>query len=199
MSHLFVSSIRELKYDLNSKFSLFAAPSKLPFLIISVKVFICGFVALFVKFVLAVRNIPHNFRKYNTSNGQGQLVNQIRNIGPANVPNLAHQYALSSALYVDASPALQKRLDRLEEKVTLLTKAQEVNAPKEALMDISIQRIKSLEAEVVETRKVSFWLEFRISIALSLVNNFTTTKILVTCTEHCHCFLCFNLDSSACA
>jgi hypothetical protein len=171
---LFDSSIGEPKYDLKSKFSYFAAPSNLSLLIISVKVFICGFVAVFVKFMLSVRNVPHKFRKYNMSDGQGQLVNRIRNIGPGNVPNLAHQYALSSALYVDASPALQKRLDRLEEKVTLLTKAQELNAPKEALMDISIQRIKSLEAEVVETRKVSFWLEFRISIASSSVHDFGT-------------------------
>ena len=124
---------------------------------LSIKVFY-GFAAIFLSFMSVVRSIPLTVGKCSRrhmSNEQGQLINQIEYRERGKMSNLPRQCTLSSSLYVDASPALQKRLDSLEEKVTLLAKTHELNASKESLMNISLQRIKSLEAEVVETRKVS--------------------------------------------
>lgn len=62
-------------------------------------------------------------------------------------------YAVYPSLYLDASPAVRKRLDRLEEKVTLLSKSQESHIPREAFLDASLERVRSLETELAETRK----------------------------------------------
>ncbi|KAH7288823.1 hypothetical protein KP509_31G045000 [Ceratopteris richardii] len=67
--------------------------------------------------------------------------------------NIEHQYAFYPSVYVDASPGIRKRLDRLEEKITLLSKAQEPQSSKGALLDASLDRIRSLECELAETRK----------------------------------------------
>eukprot|EP00250_Pteridium_aquilinum_P014871 c22250_g1_i2 orf=485-2308(+) len=66
--------------------------------------------------------------------------------------NLEPPYAFP-AVYVDASPAVQRRLDRLEEKVNLLNKIQDAHTPAEALLDASLERIRFLETELAETRK----------------------------------------------
>eukprot|EP00250_Pteridium_aquilinum_P014362 c21939_g1_i3 orf=411-2249(-) len=68
-------------------------------------------------------------------------------------PNIEPQYAFYPSVYVDASPGIRKRLDRLEEKITLLSKTQEPQGSKEALLDASLERIRSLESELAETRK----------------------------------------------
>lgn len=67
--------------------------------------------------------------------------------------NTEPQYAFYPSVYVDASPGIRKRLDRLEEKITLLSKTQEPQGSKEALLDASLERIRSLECELAETRK----------------------------------------------
>lgn len=68
-------------------------------------------------------------------------------------PNLEPPYAFYPSVYFDASPAVRKRLDRLEERVTLLSKSQEPQRSKEAVLDASLERIRSLETELAETRK----------------------------------------------
>lgn len=58
------------------------------------------------------------------------------------------------SVYVDASPAnMRKRLDSLEERLTLLSKTQEPPEEKERLSIASIGRMKILETELAETRK----------------------------------------------
>ncbi|KAH7434561.1 hypothetical protein KP509_06G022900 [Ceratopteris richardii] len=69
------------------------------------------------------------------------------------VKSLEHPYAFIPSVYLDASPALQRRLDRLEEKVNLLSKPPSSHSPKAALLEASLQRIRFLETELAETRK----------------------------------------------
>lgn len=69
------------------------------------------------------------------------------------VAGLEPQYAFIPSVYLDASPAVQRRLERLEEKVNLLSKTQDMQTPTEALLETSLERVRFLETELVETRK----------------------------------------------
>lgn len=62
-------------------------------------------------------------------------------------------YAFYPSLYLDTCPAIQSRLDKLEEVVTLLSKGQDLRAPQEAALAVSLERVRSLEMELAETRK----------------------------------------------
>eukprot|EP00249_Psilotum_nudum_P012801 c23995_g2_i1 orf=750-2627(-) len=66
------------------------------------------------------------------------------------LPSPEVPYAFYPSVYFDASPHVRKRLDRLEEKIVLLSKTREPLVPKE---DASVWRLKSLETELAETRK----------------------------------------------
>ncbi|KAH7290071.1 hypothetical protein KP509_30G030800 [Ceratopteris richardii] len=68
--------------------------------------------------------------------------------------NKEPQYAFYPSVYVDASPGIRKRLDTLEEKITLLSKTEDSQSSQEALLEASLERIRSLECELAETRKV---------------------------------------------
>lgn len=62
--------------------------------------------------------------------------------------------AIYPSLYLDTSSAnVRKRLDRLEEKIDLLCKPQEPPVAKETLSSASVERMKTLEVELLETRK----------------------------------------------
>jgi hypothetical protein len=80
------------------------------------------------------------------------------------------QYPLYPSVYVDTScgvrrrldsleelhtsSGVRRRLDSLEEKITRLSKIQDPYSSKEALPDASLDRIRVLESELAETRKV---------------------------------------------
>eukprot|EP00250_Pteridium_aquilinum_P015527 c22632_g1_i1 orf=331-747(-) len=65
---------------------------------------------------------------------------------------LESPYAFYPSVYLDTCPAIQSRLDKLEEVVTLLSK-QNLRASKEAFSAASLEQLRSLEMELAETRK----------------------------------------------
>ncbi|MCO5598445.1 hypothetical protein L7F22_052540 [Adiantum nelumboides] len=120
---------------------------------------LCALVTAFMAiFYCLVSGVGSLFRK-NVQNGNRQTLpkdgkaylQQARYKDTST--NIEPQYAFYPSVYVDASPGIRKRLDRLEEKITLLSKTQEPQGSKEALLDVSLERIRSLEGELAETRK----------------------------------------------
>lgn len=119
------------------------------------------FLAMMVAFVLGIvaamwhtgRRACSRSRKQPTIKERKPLVNPAYYKDMQGVASLEPQYAFIPSLYLDASPAVQRRLDRLEEKVNLLSKTRESHAPTEALLDASLQRVRFLEMELAETRK----------------------------------------------
>lgn len=71
----------------------------------------------------------------------------------ANHNDTEPSYAFYPSVYLDTCPAIQSRLDKLEEVVTVLSKGQDLCAPKEAFLAASLERVRSLEMELAETRK----------------------------------------------
>ena len=64
------------------------------------------------------------------------------------------------ALYASESLNFSKRLEFLEEQIDLFNKMREpYGTSKEAIIDESLHRIRSLEEQLAETRKVSFYIE----------------------------------------
>ena len=113
------------------------------------------FMVIFVNLASAVRSFPRpsNNKNMGTKNlNTYSKPHQFQGIQPSNVDA---QYPFYPSVYVDTSPGIRRRLDRLEEKITLLSKVQDPYSSKEALLDASLDRIRFLEAELAETRKVS--------------------------------------------
>lgn len=123
---------------------------------------LCGLIAMVMAFFLTIvsgvcslfRGSNHNDNNQATVKEGKHYLHPIRYKDmPSKPSNIEPQYAFYPSVYVDASPGIRKRLDRLEEKITLLSKTQEPHGAKEALLDASLDRIRSLECELAETRK----------------------------------------------
>ncbi|KAI5060410.1 hypothetical protein GOP47_0025192 [Adiantum capillus-veneris] len=114
-------------------------------------------IALVVGIVTATWHIVR--RGWSYSRNQSTIKDQKPFVKPVyykdapGLSTLEPQYAFIPSVYLDASPAVQRRLDRLEEKVNLLSKTRETNAPTDALLDASLQRVRFLESELAETQK----------------------------------------------
>lgn len=119
-----------------------------------------GIMAIIIAIFLGITSTArHIFRacncsgKHTTTKERKPFIKPVHYTEMPGLADLEPHYAFYPSVYLDASPAVRKRLDRLEEKVTLLCKTQETHAPKESLRDASLVRIRSLEAELAETRK----------------------------------------------
>ncbi|MCO5555953.1 hypothetical protein L7F22_009497 [Adiantum nelumboides] len=114
-------------------------------------------VALVVGIVAAVWHMVRRALSYSRSqsanNKQKPLVKPLYYKDAPGVASLEPHYAFIPSVYLDASPAVQRRLDKLEEKVNLLNKVREAHAPTAELLDASLQRVRFLEAELAETRR----------------------------------------------
>lgn len=62
-------------------------------------------------------------------------------------------YSFYPSVYLDTCPAIQSKLDRLEEMVTSLSKNQDRHAREGALLVTSLERMRSLEVQLADTRK----------------------------------------------
>lgn len=118
-----------------------------------------GLVAVLVAVALSFLAGFSHIRRRCSSSGkhiaseEKKLCLKQTSISGAHHDNLEAPYAFYPPVYLDASPAIQTRLDRLEEAVTLFSKAQELRAQKEAFLHASSERVRSLEMELAETRK----------------------------------------------
>ncbi|KAH7435860.1 hypothetical protein KP509_06G082100 [Ceratopteris richardii] len=62
-------------------------------------------------------------------------------------------YALYPSVYLDTCPAIKSRLDKLEEVVNRLSKGENSHSSSDAYIAASLERVRSLETELTETRK----------------------------------------------
>lgn len=62
-------------------------------------------------------------------------------------------YALYPSVYLESCPTFQSRLEKLEEVVSLLSKGQDLRAAKETFVTATLERVRSLQMELTETRK----------------------------------------------
>ncbi|MCO5604784.1 hypothetical protein L7F22_058955 [Adiantum nelumboides] len=85
-------------------------------------------------------------------------------------------YAVYPSKSLDTCPAIQSRLDKLEEVMTLLSKGQDLHAAKEAFITASLERLRTIEMELTETRKDLQLLLDRQTLLYHLLNEYNVRR-----------------------
>ncbi|XP_002981291.2 phosphatidylinositol/phosphatidylcholine transfer protein SFH8 [Selaginella moellendorffii] len=110
------------------------------------------------------------WRAFSRNNEELYGFNKTQNQEPS-ITDARVVYAVPSPELVDKiiSPKLKKRMDKLEEKVTELSKSKQ---PPEEIPDAAAERIKTLEAEVAEARKALKAVQEELYNCLEQLNEF---------------------------